>query len=413
MAYRAIRSMDITDPKTAVVRFRSVTARWPEIFGGSRGFILKRSAFPRADPAHPNLRLKMKRAIPFSGGPWILRSWRRDGQAILVGNDRFWGTKSALRTVQFVHRAGWDEQIESLFIGEVAAAFPQPPWSMGTLESMPFNPHLHADGRNGILFEALWFNPSLRPLNDKAVREALMYAVDRQAIVDAFVKLNNPRAEVLNCGFVSLPDGPWCATRPFARFSHDPEKAREILETGGYDCSVRICRKNGKPLQIRYVTNDLSRFQTSIAQLVQAQAAEAGIELRPVHFDAGVLFGLACPFRGLAISQCALSAPSHGSLTDLLSCEARGSVGQPPVGWCNREADRLMRESDRELDQGRRLELLSRVHEMEAEVFMGLPLFVMPAVSAWRTDKVAGPIGRYSSTPYGMFFNMNEWYPPS
>jgi hypothetical protein len=57
--------------------------------------------------------------------------------------------------------------------------------------------------------------------------------------------------------------------------------------------------------------------------------------------------------------------------------------------------------------------LLSRVHEIQSEAFMGLPLFVIPAVTIWRSDKIAGPIGRYSSTPYGMFFNMNEWHLPS
>jgi hypothetical protein len=41
---------------------------------------------------------------------------------------------------------------------------------------------------------------------------------------------------------------------------------------------------------------------------------------------------------------------------------------------------------------------------------MSLPLYVLPNVSAWRTDKIAGPIGTWNPTIYGLFWNMNEWY---
>ena len=71
-----------------------------------------------------------------------------------------------------------------------------------------------------------------------------------------------------------------------------------------------------------------------------------------------------------------------------------------------------MQLSDRELDPQRRLALMERIFELQAQNFVSLPLYVLPVISAWRTDKIAGPIGRYSSTPYGMFFNMNEWFVP-
>ena len=33
-------------------------------------------------------------------------------------------------------------------------------------------------------------------------------------------------------------------------------------------------------------------------------------------------------------------------------------------------------------------------------------------MTMWRTDHIAGPIGLFNSSPYGTFFNMNEWYLP-
>jgi len=420
--YRAIRSIDTTDPKTAIVEFREVTAKWPDFFGGSRGFILKRAAFPRADTVRPNLRSAMQRGIRFSGGPWVLDSLS-GGQAVLARNDRYYGRKAALDHVVFVPRTDQATEISALLTGEVAAIFADPLSAFSVVPSifqeLAANRSVKTIGANGTRFEALWLNAKLPPLNDRRVREALFYAVDRQAIVNRIVRLNNPNAEVLNCGFVALPGlGPWCGTRPFGRFRYDPDLARRLLERAGYDCTSSPCTKSGKPLEIRHITYALSMLQAEIQGLLIRQVAEAGIKLKVVNFEAGVLFGTTCPVNSIHVSQCARPAPPDGSITGVLSCRAIPTkqtdyAGENRIEWCNREADRLMRESDREPDPTKRLHLLTQVHEIEADVFMGLPLFVVPIVSAWRTDKIAGPIGRYASSPYGLFFNMNEWHLPA
>ena len=69
-----------------------------------------------------------------------------------------------------------------------------------------------------------------------------------------------------------------------------------------------------------------------------------------------------------------------------------------------------MEQSDRELDPAKRLGLLNQVYAMEAEDSVALPLYVVPVVSAWRSNTLDGPIGVWNGSPYGLFFNMNEWY---
>ena len=36
-------------------------------------------------------------------------------------------------------------------------------------------------------------------------------------------------------------------------------------------------------------------------------------------------------------------------------------------------------------------------------------LYVLPELAAWRTDRIAGPVGEFAGTLSGLFFNMNEW----
>jgi hypothetical protein len=41
-----------------------------------------------------------------------------------------------------------------------------------------------------------------------------------------------------------------------------------------------------------------------------------------------------------------------------------------------------------------------------------LPLYQKPLITAWRTDKVAGPVGKYNETALGGFYNLPDWTRP-
>jgi len=172
----------------------------------------------------------------------------------------------------------------------------------------------------------------------------------------------------------------------------------------------------GKTLEVRYFTNSSSVLETTTQQMIIERALATGFRLKVVSFE-GVFFGDlgACPRFHMAITGCALVLNPDPSITARLGFGsiptlANQYVGMNQIGWCNQEADRLMKESDRELDPAKRLALLDRVYELEANDMIGLPLFVVPATVGWRTDMIAGPIGEWNSSPYSAFFNMNEWH---
>jgi peptide/nickel transport system substrate-binding protein len=410
--YEGILQVDATDPQTAVLRFREPYADWPSLFGGSAGYVLKKGAFPDVDPEEPDLRKELQTEIPFSGGPFKLTYWDND-RAVLVRNSRFFGARPLLDMVTMIPITDQANEVRALLAAEVAAIFPSV--SEPGLLAQFSGPNVRAVGSDGLAFEALWFSHEISPLDDPAVREALMYAVDRQAILDKLIKPNNRNAAVLNCGFVAFSRfGPWCRTRPFERFTYDPGRARLILESAGMDCSGTFCLRNGAPLEIEYWAYSTNSRRRAIQSMVVEQAKQAGFALKPRTYE-NTLFSPSPDTLPIAD----YAAPNYGdpSVTEQFGCDQIPTdenhyQGYDWTHWCNQEADRLMHESDRELDPQRRLALMERIYQLQAQDFVSLPLYVLPVVSAWRTDKIAGPIGRYSSTPYGMFFNMNEWFVP-
>jgi peptide/nickel transport system substrate-binding protein len=248
--YSRVVAIDDSDPATVIVTFDEPWADWGLLFGGSNGFLLKRSAFSSvADDPRPNLSRTMLTTLPFSGGPYLLDEWT-DRRAVLTRNERYFGTPARIRQVQFVPRVDHATAFNSLVTGEVAALFvtqPQPHAGLEFLDS----PSIRAEGGPGTSVEVMWFNLGRRPTNDPAIREALMYAIDREAI--STLASDAGYGSELNCGLLAIPNlGPWCEDQVFAPFAYDPERARAILETDGYDCSTSPCTKKGRPLRVTY-----------------------------------------------------------------------------------------------------------------------------------------------------------------
>lgn len=416
--YDQIESIDTTDPATAVIKFKEVYVDWPDLFGGVYQGIFKKAAFEGAPgfPDKPDLSKEMKNEIPFSGGPWKLQSWSKD-EAVLVRNDNYYGQVAYLDQVTMVPRLDQPTEIQSLLSGEVDAIYPQPS-DVSIIDQTKSNPSVKAVGTNGAYFEALWINHDSPPMDDEAVREAFMYAIDRQAVIDNIIKLNNPTAEVLGCGFIAFPNvGPWCSTTYFdtTQFPYDPDKSKEILEGAGWDCSETPCTKGGEKLTVRYSTVAGNTRRETTQQLLQEKALAAGFEFDIKNYEAGILFGDIGPKGDFDVADYATGGSVDPSITASFGCKAIPSEANSFGGgnwnrWCNDEADRLMTESDKELDVNARLDLLNQVYQLEQQDFLSLPLYVLPNVGAWRTDKIAGPIQDYIPSNLGMFFNMNYWY---
>jgi len=107
----------------------------------------------------------------------------------------------------------------------------------------------------------------------KEVREALNYAIDRNAVsavTDGF----------LEPGVQMFPDWFWAANKDITAentYQYDPEKARQLLEQAGLE--------DGFSFEMEVINLDLYQ---QIAEVIQANLADVGIDvsIRPVEIDA-------------------------------------------------------------------------------------------------------------------------------
>lgn len=416
--YDKIKSIDASDPETVVIEFTEPYVDWPDLFGGALQFIVEKSKFPDADPDKPDLSGDMLDNVPFSGGPWVLQSWDKS-EAVLVPNDKFWGQKPYLTQVTFVRRQNQSTELTSLKTGEVSAIYPQPS-NVSLIDQVADTPAIKTAGGDGVYWEAIHVNHRDPPFNDPKVREALMYAIDRADVVNTIIKLNNPDAAVLNClGW--LPQiGDWCDNTDFAQFTYQPDKSIQILESDGYDCSKvpsSPCEKDGKPLAVEYVVTAGNDRRADTQALLQEKAKPAGFQLNAKTEDPTFLFSNILPKGDYQMTEFAYGGSVDPTVTGIFACDQQPTPensysGQNSDFWCNKAATKLMYDSDKELNTAKRLEEIHKIGDYQVQDFVGIPLYVFPNLTAWRSDKIAGDISKYNESIYGSFYNMNTWYIP-
>ena len=163
---------------------------------------------------------------PIGTGPFRFERWERGKEIVLGANPDYFG--GAPRLGRVVYRIFPGEQIASMF----------EEFRKGQLEDSPVPmqnyPKLLASTRSihvkrpTFSVRFLGLNTRAKPLNDPRVRQALIYAIDRQAIVE----------EVTRGRFVPargiLPPGTLGYNPQLASYAYDPPRARELLAEAGY-----------------------------------------------------------------------------------------------------------------------------------------------------------------------------------
>jgi peptide/nickel transport system substrate-binding protein len=165
---------------------------------------------------------------------------------------------------------------------------------------------------------------------------------------------------------------------------------------------------------VDYATVSTNERRLQTQQLLADRARPAGFELDIHNDEASVLFGQRGPRGDFGMADYATGGTADPSVTSTLGCDAIPAKANDFTGgnwtrWCDPAATQLMRQSDGVLDPARRLLVMDQIYAIEARDFLSLPLYAIPDLAAWRTDRVGGPIGAYTGALSGLLFNMNEW----
>jgi peptide/nickel transport system substrate-binding protein len=214
-------------------------------------------------------------------GPFKFLEYVPNDHLTLVRNpDYAWGP-SFLTTTGPAHL----ERIEFRFLVDAATRAPAlETGEVGVMGEVPPRDALRLDAMDDFRLHAVpipgqpaqfFLNIQKPPLDDSTVRQALLYATDREAIVRTIFIGTSPAAY----GPLSVPTRGY---DPTVRelYAPDLEKAGELLEAAGWRDTDNdgLRDKDGAPLQLTMALGGWG-FNPDMAQLLQAQWSQVGVSL--------------------------------------------------------------------------------------------------------------------------------------
>lgn len=255
----------------------------------------------------------------------------------------------------------------------------------------------------GNSYTYMGFNLKHKPFDDRRVRLAINYAIDKQEIIDGvYLGLG------INIASPYKPGTRW-SNPTLQPYPYDPAKARALLKEAGFVMSSQgILERDGKPFSFEIVTNQNKEREKS-AVLIQRRLKEVGIDvqiraiewasfisrfIKTGDFDVVVLgWGLGLDPDQYSIWHSSQQAPGQFNF----------------IGYNNPVADKLLEQGRLELNPDKRMKIY---HEFSKVLLEDSPIVYLSAgygLSAIhkRVKGIDSP-----APPAGIGWNTETWYIP-
>lgn len=200
-------------------------------------------------------------------GPYVLSNWARSEEVVLTRNAEYWGEAPAIETLVFRVVQEDGARIVEIEAGTVDVAVRVPPADIARLEA---NPNINVEITPGLRTIYVFFNVTQEPFDDARVRQAVNYAVDKDAIVASLFD----GAGLVSSAPFAPPIFGYAAQDPYPR---DVERARELLAEAGVE--------PGTTVVLYHPTGRYSQ-DALVADAIRSQLNEVGlnVELRTLEW---------------------------------------------------------------------------------------------------------------------------------
>lgn len=206
-------------------------------------------------------------------GPYRLREWRKDQCAAFDANDRFFLGRPHIDTI--THRLFGNANVaaQALFAGEVDQYGLEPENWPEAQDDDAVTAYQWDDPSAAVTYIGL--NLRQPALREKAVRQALNYALDKDLITSELTYGLGKRALTME-----VPTS-WAYEPNVNPYPYDPDQAKRLLDEAGWTAGEGgIRRKNGQPLELLFIYGpNTTPVREQLATVAQQQWGEIGAEV--------------------------------------------------------------------------------------------------------------------------------------
>jgi peptide/nickel transport system substrate-binding protein len=304
---------------------------------------------------------------PIGSGPLKFVSMEQDKDVVLERNDQYWGEKAKVARVRFAVVP--DATTRALELRKGSADI-SPPGSLNpdTYVALQKEPGIQEMQEPGTVLAYLAMNLRDPILKDVRVRQALAYAINREPLIQYLWRGQARPA------FSVLPPQHWAFNPDVPHYDHDPQKAREILDSAGYRA------KNGVRFHITMKTSTEESTRL-LAAVLQQQLREVGIALDIRSYEFATFFADVQKGAFQLYSLRWIGGNQDPDIFEYVFDSSR----TPPKGanrgfYSNPRIDELIAQGRKEIDREKRKQIYFEVQRIVAED--------LPYINLWYFDNV-------------------------
>lgn len=305
-------------------------------------------------------------------GPYRFVEWESEDHFTLVANEDYWAGAPNVKKIIFKIIPDDSSRLAALQAGDVDI-IENPPVAdlIAYLENPTSEDYVLAkmEGTQAKVYQFTFNHKVDGPIkNTEALRKAIMYGIDKEVI-----------AQTVTEGIGSTANGAWPIGSAWEsgvpNIERDVEKAKQFLAEAGYPDGVDlVC-----------CASDLWNFN-KVAEVIQAQLAEIGINLKVDVYELAKYFDLEVKVEGwdVKVSGHSISV-DPGPFFNLVL--RSGSPANWWLGYYNSpEIDKLLDQAEIKTDVSERQKIYKEIYEIMQDEAGVIWLFNVPVTYGYKSE---------------------------
>jgi peptide/nickel transport system substrate-binding protein len=217
---------------------------------------------------------------PIGTGPFKFIRYDRQEQIVVERNDDYWGERATLEQITFRFLPEPNARRLALEAGEVDLILDVPREAVPDLEAKGFVVDTSEVGAYSAMYQNISGQKGYTILQDVAVRKAIGYAIDREALVEGVLEgLASSEQTMIPARLLGEENA-----AKIEGYAYDPEQAAQLLEDAGWTVGEDgIREKDGQPLNLELINGfPTAQAHGAIPEFIQDQLRDVGIAVEIV-----------------------------------------------------------------------------------------------------------------------------------
>jgi len=309
------------------------------------------------DPQEFNKRV----SNPIGSGPYIFEKWDTGDKVTFRRNENYWGTKPKIKKVIYKFIINDKARLQALRSGDVDMMVPAPEQYAELVKDKNFTKDFRcvAYWSPGTPYFFIGWNEDTPFFADRQVRLAMTEMLDRKGMIKHLLKdsgqeITGPYQILIRENDPNIK--PW---------PYDPNKTAQLLDEAGWKDhdGDGIRDKNGVPFRFKFAYAADNGLYQNIANVLKDSAAKVGIEViaDPVEWSVLITRINERKFESMIMGWGGCIVEDQ---YQIFHSSQIGKGGSNYVGFKNDEADKVLEQIRRTMDEEKRIGLSRKFHNI-------------------------------------------------